>query len=42
VTRFRICALFSGAMFGAGLAVSGMTDPERVIGFLDIFGQFDP
>jgi hypothetical protein len=29
-------------MFGAGLAVSGMTDPERVIGFLDIFGQFDP
>ena len=32
----------AGALFGMGLAVSGMTDPGRVIGFLDIFGAWDP
>ena len=32
----------AGALFGTGLAVSGMTDPGRVIGFLDIFGPWDP
>src|SRR5437762_6585326 len=32
----------AGALFGSGLAVSGMTDPGRVIGFLDIFGAWDP
>jgi hypothetical protein len=42
VKPFLLCALLSGALFGAGLVVSGMTDPERVIGFLDIFGHFDP
>ena len=31
-----------GALFGIGLAISGMTDPGRVIGFLDIFGAWDP
>lgn len=35
-------ALFSGALFGAGLALSGMMDPARVRGFLDIFGDWDP
>ena len=35
-------ALFAGSLFGLGLAVSGMTDPLRVLGFLDLFGQFDP
>jgi uncharacterized membrane protein YedE/YeeE len=36
-------ALFlPGLMFGVGLAVSGMTDPQRVIGFLDIAGNWDP
>jgi uncharacterized protein len=36
-------ALFlPGLMFGAGLAVSGMTDPQRIIGFLDIAGNWDP
>jgi uncharacterized protein len=34
--------LISGGLFGSGLAVSGMTDPARVIGFLDIFGNWDP
>ncbi len=34
--------LVAGSLFGVGLAVSGMTDPGRVIGFLDIFGAWDP
>ena len=34
--------LLSGLLFGAGLTLSGMTDPARVRGFLDIFGQWDP
>ena len=38
----RSLPLVSGTLFGAGLAVSGMTDPQRVQGFLDIFGQWDP
>ena len=32
----------AGAVFGMGLAISGMTDPGRVIGFLDVFGAWDP
>src|SRR5438876_12422196 len=32
----------AGGLFGTGLAISGMTDPARVIGFLDIFGAWDP
>jgi uncharacterized protein len=38
----NLIALLVGALFGAGLAVSGMVDPGRVRGFLDIFGAFDP
>ena len=34
--------LSAGGLFGAGLAFSGMTDPARVIGFLDVFGKWDP
>ena len=34
--------LLGGAMFGAGLVISGMTDPSRVVGFLDILGNWDP
>jgi uncharacterized membrane protein YedE/YeeE len=34
--------LGAGCLFGSGLALSGMTDPARVIGFLDIFGAWDP
>lgn len=34
--------VLSGTLFGAGLAVSGMTDPARVRGFLDVFGAWDP
>lgn len=29
-------------LFGAGLEISGMTNPEKVRGFLDIFGNWDP
>ncbi|MGY4878724.1 DUF6691 family protein [Vreelandella aquamarina] len=32
----------AGLLFGLGLAISGMTDPSRVLGFLDIAGAWDP
>lgn len=34
--------LAPGAVFGAGLALSGMTNPAKVTGFLDVFGAWDP
>lgn len=37
-----IVALAAGALFGAGLAISGMADPQRVQSFLDVFGSWDP
>ena len=37
-----LAALLSGVLFGLGLAISGMTDPNVVIGFLDLFGDFNP
>lgn len=37
-----VAALIAGILFGAGLAVSGMVDPQRVRSFLDIFGTWDP
>lgn len=37
-----LAALFCGLIFGFGLALSGMLNPARVRGFLDIFGHFDP
>lgn len=40
--KLSLAALASGALFGTGLAMSGMTDPRRVLGFLDLFGDFDP
>ena len=41
INRF-IIPLASGVIFGAGLALGGMTDPARVRGFLDLFGAWDP
>jgi uncharacterized membrane protein YedE/YeeE len=35
-------ALISGVLFGIGLAMGGMLDPAKVVGFLDIFGEWDP
>lgn len=37
-----ISAFFSGALFGVGLAISGMANPAKVIGFLDLAGDWDP
>ena len=31
-----------GALFGAGLAISGMTNPAKVVNFLDLAGHWDP
>lgn len=42
IARRVLPPLASGALFGAGLAVGGMTDPARVRGFLDLFGDWDP
>lgn len=38
----NLIALFSGALFAAGLAFGGMTQPDKVIGFLDFTGNWDP
>lgn len=37
-----LMALIVGLVFGIGLIVSGMTDPAKVIGFLDLAGNWDP
>lgn len=37
-----LVSLIAGMLFGAGLVVGGMTDPGKVIGFLDLAGQWDP
>lgn len=37
-----LVALFCGLIFGLGLIVSGMSDPAKVIGFLDLAGTWDP
>jgi uncharacterized protein len=42
MSKHRICEFFVGLLFGLGLIVSGMTDPGKVIGFLDLFGAWDP
>lgn len=41
IPRFT-AALASGLLFGFGLALSGMMDPEKVLGFLDFAGAWDP
>lgn len=37
-----VLALISGLIFGIGLILSGMTDPSKVVGFLDLAGAWDP
>ena len=37
-----LAAFAAGLVFGIGLIVSGMTDPGKVIGFLDLAGRWDP
>lgn len=38
----QIFALLSGLIFGLGLIVSGMSNPAKVLNFLDLFGTWDP
>jgi len=40
--QHRISEFLVGLIFGIGLILSGMTDPGKVIGFLDLFGAWDP
>lgn len=42
MTRITLLAAGSGVLFGAGLTIGGMTNPARVRGFLDVFGNWDP
>ena len=37
-----LTSLIAGFVFGLGLLVSGMADPAKVLGFLDIAGRWDP
>ena len=37
-----VLALLAGLVFGAGLIVSGMFNPAKVLGFLDLAGRWDP
>lgn len=37
-----LASLASGLIFGLGLLLSGMANPDKVIGFLDLAGQWDP
>lgn len=38
----RLSEFFVGLLFGLGLILAGMTDPAKVIGFLDLAGAWDP
>lgn len=40
--QHALVALLAGLLFGAGLALGGMTQPRKVIGFLDFGGAWDP
>lgn len=42
MNRQVLTALASGLLFGVGLVVSGMTQPQKVLDFLDPLGHFDP
>ncbi len=39
---FALSALLSGLVFGLGLIISGMANPAKVLGFLDLAGAWDP
>jgi len=40
--RHHVSALVTGLLFGFGLLMSGMTNPAKVLGFLDLAGAWDP
>ncbi|KLN63724.1 MULTISPECIES: YeeE/YedE family protein [Vibrio] len=41
-TILRLAPLVSGLLFGVGMTISGMIEPQKVIGFLDVMGEWDP
>ena len=38
----KLVALFCGTIFGIGLVISQMVNPSKVLGFLNVFGEWDP
>jgi len=40
--KIKIGAFLGGLLFGVGLAMSGMTQPAKIVGFFDFFGSWDP
>ncbi|MCH9682346.1 MAG: YeeE/YedE family protein [Deltaproteobacteria bacterium] len=40
--RQRLVSLLAGVVFAVGLGVGGMTDPRKVLAFLDVWGHWDP
>ncbi|PPR44210.1 MAG: hypothetical protein CFH16_00620 [Alphaproteobacteria bacterium MarineAlpha5_Bin6] len=38
----KLLVLISGIIFGLGLTISSMTNPDKVLSFLDVFGSWDP
>jgi len=38
----HLVSLLAGGLFAVGLGVSGMTQPQKIVGFLDLFGAWDP
>ena len=38
----KLVSLMAGIIFGVGLVISEMINPEKVLGFLDLFGNWDP
>jgi uncharacterized membrane protein YedE/YeeE len=40
--QVQVSALAAGLVFGLGLWISGMANPQKVLGFLDVTGRWDP
>lgn len=40
--KVKLGAFLGGAVFGLGLAIAGMTQPSKIVGFFDFFGSWDP
>ena len=41
MAKSNIASFICGIVFSIGLGISGMTQPQKVIGFLDVFGEWD-
>ena len=41
MAKLNIVSFLCGILFSVGLGISGMTQPQKVIGFLDVFGEWD-